>query len=206
MTSTTAAKTAASKPSTASKSAAKTKDDANCPCGSSESYESCCEAYHLGKAKPATAEQTMRSRYTAFVKGKVDYILDTHHPKTRDQIKREEVESWSKDSRWLGLEIIQTQKGTATDEQGLVSFVATFAPKKVKNAAGETVTITEDNAEEYAEEHGEHALFEKEKGDWKFVDASPISHDPYVRAEPKVGRNDPCSCGSGKKSKKCHGK
>jgi uncharacterized protein YecA (UPF0149 family) len=28
---------------------------------------------------------------------------------------------------------------------------------------------------------------------------------PIRRAEPKVGRNDPCPCGSGKKYKKCHG-
>ena len=29
--------------------------------------------------------------------------------------------------------------------------------------------------------------------------------NPIVREEPKVGRNDPCPCGSGKKYKKCHG-
>ena len=28
---------------------------------------------------------------------------------------------------------------------------------------------------------------------------------PYLRPEPKVGRNDPCTCGSGKKFKKCCG-
>src|SRR5262249_681441 len=28
---------------------------------------------------------------------------------------------------------------------------------------------------------------------------------PFRREEPKVGRNDPCPCGSGKKYKKCHG-
>jgi preprotein translocase subunit SecA len=28
---------------------------------------------------------------------------------------------------------------------------------------------------------------------------------PIVRDLPKVGRNDPCPCGSGKKYKKCHG-
>jgi uncharacterized protein YecA (UPF0149 family) len=32
------------------------------------------------------------------------------------------------------------------------------------------------------------------------------SHDPIVRAEAKVGRNDPCPCGSQQKFKKCHGK
>ena len=30
--------------------------------------------------------------------------------------------------------------------------------------------------------------------------------DPFVHGAPKLGRNDPCSCGSGKKFKKCHGK
>jgi preprotein translocase subunit SecA len=29
--------------------------------------------------------------------------------------------------------------------------------------------------------------------------------EPYRRAEPKLGRNDPCFCGSGRKYKKCHG-
>jgi uncharacterized protein YecA (UPF0149 family) len=29
--------------------------------------------------------------------------------------------------------------------------------------------------------------------------------EPYRRSEPKIGRNDPCPCGSGKKHKKCHG-
>jgi hypothetical protein len=30
--------------------------------------------------------------------------------------------------------------------------------------------------------------------------------DPFVHRAAKLGRNDPCSCGSGKKFKKCHGK
>ena len=32
------------------------------------------------------------------------------------------------------------------------------------------------------------------------------AHQPYVRKEPKLGRNEPCWCGSGKKYKQCHGK
>ncbi len=47
---------------------------------------------------------------------------------------------------------------------------------------------------------------------WKEEDEREISriqkeryylHEPYVRPEPKTGRNDPCPCGSGKKYKKC---
>jgi preprotein translocase subunit SecA len=32
------------------------------------------------------------------------------------------------------------------------------------------------------------------------------AHIPYVRSAPKVGRNEPCPCGSGRKYKHCHGK
>ena len=33
----------------------------------------------------------------------------------------------------------------------------------------------------------------------------PAAPQPITRAQPKVGRNDPCPCGSGKKYKQCHG-
>ncbi|MCK5667485.1 MAG: SEC-C domain-containing protein [Gammaproteobacteria bacterium] len=29
---------------------------------------------------------------------------------------------------------------------------------------------------------------------------------PFVRGQKKIGRNEPCPCGSGKKYKRCHGK
>jgi len=32
-----------------------------------------------------------------------------------------------------------------------------------------------------------------------------MKRQPVYRTEPKIGRNDPCPCGSGKKYKKCHG-
>ena len=37
-------------------------------------------------------------------------------------------------------------------------------------------------------------------------DAESQAAQPYQRAEKKIGRNDPCHCGSGKKFKQCHGK
>jgi preprotein translocase subunit SecA len=36
--------------------------------------------------------------------------------------------------------------------------------------------------------------------------ATPKPAQPVERHTPKVGRNDPCPCGSGKKYKHCHGK
>jgi uncharacterized protein YecA (UPF0149 family) len=48
-------------------------------------------------------------------------------------------------------------------------------------------------------------LFEREKGQWRFVTGDEMKN-PTVRYEtPPPGRNDPCPCGSGKKYKKCHG-
>jgi len=55
----------------------------NCPCGSEAAFADCCDKYLSGRAKPATAEALMRARYSAFVKGKVDFIERTHDPKTR---------------------------------------------------------------------------------------------------------------------------
>ena len=55
-------------------------------------------------------------------------------------------------------------------------------------------------------EHHEIAEFRRENGDWYFYDGQLVPQAPYVRKEAKVGRNDPCPCGSGKKYKKCCGK
>ena len=55
-------------------------------------------------------------------------------------------------------------------------------------------------------DHNEHSYFKKIDGEWKFIDGKIENLDPYVREEPKIGRNDPCPCGSGKKYKKCCGK
>lgn len=55
-----------------------------CPCGSGAAYAYCCGPYHAGAAAP-DAEQLMRSRYSAYVLGREDYLLATWHPDTRPQ-------------------------------------------------------------------------------------------------------------------------
>ncbi|MCM2278438.1 MAG: YchJ family metal-binding protein [Oligoflexia bacterium] len=162
-----------------------------CPCCSGLSPESCCLPYIQGKKKPQTAEALLRARYTAFTRADVDYILSTHHSRTRAEVKREEIEEWAKGSRWLGLEIVQQEAGQAADEKGTIVFCARY------EAQGE--------GPGKVEEHWEQSLFEKEAGEWRFLDARGLQQGPYRRAEPKVGRNDPCPCGSGKKYKKCCG-
>ncbi|MEE2762741.1 MAG: YchJ family protein [Pseudomonadota bacterium] len=55
---------------------------ASCPCGSGQTYPTCCQRFHLGEPAP-TPEALMRSRYSAFVHGLVDYLQQTWHPNTR---------------------------------------------------------------------------------------------------------------------------
>jgi SEC-C motif domain protein len=159
----------------------------NCPCGSGQSAEACCVPVIKGKRLAATAEELLRARYTAFTRGEVDFIVETHHSKTRSEVKREEIEDWSKNSEWHGLKIVQSEAGKAGDSSGTIVFCAEFTTQGKRN------------------EHWEQALFEKEGKEWRFLDARGVKQEPFKREEPKVGRNDPCTCGSGKKSKKCCG-
>ena len=130
----------------------------------------------------------MRSRYSAFVEGDIDYIMETHDPDTVGQIDREGTEEWAKASDWKGLEILETEAGGENDSFGRVDFCATYELKGTKV------------------EHRESATFRKHNDTWYFVDGQQIAGPPVKREGPKIGRNDPCICGSGKKYKKCCGK
>ncbi len=158
-----------------------------CPCTSGKKFGECCSPVLEGRQAARTAEELLRARYSSFVVGNIDFILSSHHSETRSEVDRGEIEEWSRKSTWKGLEILQKEAGEASDPSAVIVFHAKYA------------TDGED------QNHYERAVFEKENGEWKFHDAQPLRTGPYQREEPKVGRNDPCTCGSGKKYKKCHG-
>jgi len=130
----------------------------------------------------------MRSRYTAYATEQIDYILSSHDPDTVKDVDRKSSEEWAKEADWQGLEVLATEAGGPEDDNGMVEFVARYR--------------IGDN--EYA--HHERATFRRVDGEWKFVDGEMVKAKPVVRETPKVGRNEPCPCGSGKKYKKCCGK
>jgi SEC-C motif domain protein len=156
-----------------------------CPCGTGRSFAECCGPYLAGAPAP-TAEALMRSRYTAYARREVDYIIATHEPATRAEVDRETTDQWARESEWLGLTVLATEAGGPNDERGMVEFVARY------RAQGHDLT------------HRERSTFARIEGRWYFVDGEVVKPAP-VRAEPKAGRNDPCPCGSGKKFKRCHG-
>jgi SEC-C motif-containing protein len=63
----------------------------NCYCGNSKTYNACCEVFHLNNGKTKTAEQLMRSRYSAFVLANGDYLMQTHHRSTRPISEKKEI-------------------------------------------------------------------------------------------------------------------
>ncbi len=97
-----------------------------CPCGSGMAYADCCQRFWATQQKPNTAEQLMRSRYTAFVLEKSQYLVNTHHADFRSPDELKALKQSFKGTQWQGLEIITTDLGQAEDETGMVEFKAYF--------------------------------------------------------------------------------
>jgi SEC-C motif-containing protein len=92
-----------------------------CPCGSGADYDVCCEPLHDGRRDAATAEELMRSRYTAYARGEADYVFRTWHPRTRPADVTIDA-----DIVWRGLAVTDTVAGVADDDRGEVEFTARY--------------------------------------------------------------------------------
>src|SRR5690554_8211553 len=102
----------------------------------------------------------MRSRYTAFTQGDVDYILKTHDPDTVHQVDRESTEQWAKQSEWLGFELLSVQGGTPEEYRGTIERVARYRLKgaQIEHREGATVRSQDltrffEDGEEMADRH-----------------------------------------------------
>ncbi len=153
-----------------------------CPCSTRQSLsgyaaptlQDCCGRYHAGLAAP-TAEQLMRSRYSAYALGLIDYLAATTLPAQQRGLDLEGIRLWSTQSRWLGLEVA-THTPLADGIHATVAFTAYWA-----DSGGD-------------HQHFERSGFVKVAGRWYFL-------DPTVKMT--IGRNDACPCGNGAKFKKC---
>jgi SEC-C motif-containing protein len=130
----------------------------------------------------------MRSRYSAYVKVELDYLKETIHPQKRADHNTDSAREWAEQSVWDRLEILETTGGGQDDQTGEVEFIAHYTDAKGRKSM-----------------HHERALFEKDSGRWYFKDGNAVIPQTIKRDAPKVGRNAPCPCGSGKKFKKCCG-
>jgi SEC-C motif-containing protein len=164
------------------------KKEDTCPCKSGKAYAECCQPIISGKVKAPTAEALMRARYSSYATGEVKFLKVSATEEVQKEFREEESLAWSQAAEWHGLEIISTENGGENDKEGVVEFRALYT------ANGEFCN------------HHEISKFIKEDDGWKFSEGEIVGESPIMREEPKIGRNDPCPCGSGKKYKKCCGK
>ena len=130
----------------------------------------------------------MRSRYTAFTLGHIDYLLATQHPSTQAAGERASLQTSVNNTQWVNLTVISTQKGKAKDKIGIVEFTAAYRSHSLLVAS----------AGNQVRQMHERSHFIKEKGQWLYTEGEKL---PLY--QPK--RSDLCWCGSGKKFKQCHG-
>ncbi|WP_336855207.1 YchJ family protein [Sinomonas albida] len=125
--------------------------DSRCPCGTGETYGSCCGRFHAGGAAP-TAEALMRSRYSAFAladePGMADYLLATWHPSTRPATL--ELDDGT---RWRRLAVVRIEAGGPFDRAGIVEFAAHYTDDGGRGVLRET------------------SRFVREDGRWLYVEA-----------------------------------
>jgi len=154
---------------------------APCPCGSGSLFEACCEPILTGKRAAASAEQLMRARFTAHVAHDFKFLHATYRPTSALPYVAEEGEPTL---QWTKL-VVHAHETTDNPDKAFVDF----------SAYG-----TEDGTEKVLHEKAE---FLRINGTWLYTREARLGPAPYKSATPKVGRNDPCPCGSGKKYKQC---
>lgn len=161
-------------------------DHQECYCCSGKPLAECCEPVIKGEAKARTPEELMRARYSAHCMREYGFLVTSTHPEHREGVSQDEISQWASHVNWTGLEVHTATPGT-NDNEGEVSFTAHFTIKDVP------------------QELREDAVFGRVDDEWFYVDGHVYGQDPYVRETPRIGRNEPCPCGSGKKYKKCCG-
>ncbi|MPW44624.1 YchJ family protein [Acinetobacter guerrae] len=145
-----------------------------CPCGQGD-YANCCEPLHLKQVGAQSAEQLMRSRYSAFARQHIDYLIETTALGQQAGLDRTAIAEWSQSNHWLKLEVIQHQ------------------PKLDKNHASvEFKAHYHDGTQQQI--HHELSYFVQHKDQWYFLDPTTDQH-PTMK--------QPCICGSDKKFKQC---
>jgi len=119
-----------------------------CSC-SNKKYIDCCGRYLDGTEPAPTAEALMRSRYTAYILEREDYLLATWHHSTRPSLLELTAEPRSK---WLGLEVKRHECNSQEPDRAVVEFVARYKVGGRAHRLHET------------------SRFVREAGQWLYVD------------------------------------
>jgi SEC-C motif-containing protein len=165
-----------------------------CPCQispklnfltTSIAYADCCQPYHNAidskdgnDVKAESAERLMRTRYSAFVLLKPDYIVKTTVLAQQALLDTKSIEQWARETNWAGLEIVKHTPNLGK-RHAQVEFKAFYTKQDGQQAA-----------------HHELSSFVCIERRWYFLDST---------VEMDVSQKQPCICGSGEKFKRCCG-
>lgn len=148
--------------------------DQACPCGAGI-YLQCCQPLHEGQIKAQNAEQLMRSRYSAFAKHNLDYIVATTALGQQQALDQQAILDWAKSNQWLKLEVIQF-KDKIDKNHAQVEFKAHYQHTQSKQI------------------HHEISHFVQYDGLWYFLDPT---------TDQQISMKQNCICGSTQKFKQC---
>lgn len=148
--------------------------DQVCPCGQSD-YVNCCLPFHDGSQKAPSAEKLMRSRYSAFSKHLLDYIVKTTAIGQQTALDQQAILDWAKANQWMKLEVVQA-KEKLDKNHAQVEFKAHYHD-------GQSQQV-----------HHEVSHFVKFEDAWYFLDPT---------TDQQITMKQPCICGSAKKFKQC---
>ncbi|AGP78327.1 MAG: SEC-C domain-containing protein [Alteromonas sp.] len=159
-----------------------------CFCCSSKPFQACCEPFIKGDKTPVTAEQLMRSRFSAYATAQYAYILDTYTQEKQQGLSVDDLAQSAQGAKWFALQVHYAQSEesaepntSATLHSDTVEFTAFYFEDKKMYQLHET------------------SNFRVENGAWRYHDGT--LHDDCGKV--KYGRNLPCVCGSSKKFKQC---
>lgn len=159
-----------------------------CFCCSSKPFQACCEPFIKGDKTPVTAEQLMRSRFSAYATAQYAYILDTYTKEKQQGLSVDDLAQSAQGAKWFALQVHDAQSEesaesntSATLHSDTVEFTAFYFEDKKMYQLHET------------------SNFRVENGAWRYHDGT--LHDDCGKV--KYGRNLPCVCGSNKKFKQC---
>ena len=199
-----------------------------CYCCSSKPFNECCEPFIKGVKYPNSAEQLMRSRFSAYATAHYQYILETYTKEKQQDLCVEDLAQSAQGASWFALKVHPTVAAISADSLVGNSVGSTEASSIDNSVHANAKVEAPNNAEPFSEPNlkpiskpnaaiveftayyfenksmyqlHETSNFSVEDGKWRYHDG--VLHDDCGKI--KYGRNLPCVCGSNKKYKQCCG-
>ena len=188
-----------------------------CFCGSKANFSSCCQPYINKEKHVETAEQLMRSRFSAYAIGNAQYIFDTYAKTSQAEQSVKEIKEWSESCFWIALSIYPLAKTINKTTEQFVEFSAFYVSNNTLCELREksrfileeckATSIMQTSTNNNTDTNNMENSTSKQ---WRYIDGDIIAHNELT----KIKRNDLCPCNhypsawqvnKGKKFKRCCG-